>query len=405
MNLPLTGVRIIDLSMGWAGPLAARHAADLGAEVIKIEGLVRFDWWRSWEATQEWIDDDGAEKSSAFVYVNRNKLDVTLDLEDEQGRRLLLDLVATADAVVENFSGGVLPKLDLDYEHLKTANPEIVMISMPAFGSDGPWAEFRAYGSTVEQASGLPHLTGGPDDPPVMQHVAFGDSIGGLNGAAALFTALIHKQKTGKGQFVDLSQAECLFPLGAQGILHQSVTGTPPLRCGNHHPDYAPHGVYPVLGDDRWVVIQVFDEQDWAALEDITGLQYGDLQDRLARCSELDQELAAWTAEQDGKALMATLQKAGIACAVVNSALDLLDEPQLEARNYVQWLERAVVGNIPHPSTPYRPGAEPLPIRMPTPTLGQHNREVLGGILGLSDGELAELEARGIIGTKPRLPG
>jgi crotonobetainyl-CoA:carnitine CoA-transferase CaiB-like acyl-CoA transferase len=397
-------LRIVDLSMGWAGPLTARHMADMGAEVIKVEGCVRFDWWRSWEATQDWIDDDGAEKSPAFLYVNRNKLDITLDLEDENGRDLLLQLVATADAVVENFSGGVLPKLRLDYAHLKAVNPELVMVSMPAFGSDGPWAEFRAYGSTVEQSSGLPHLNGAPDDPPTMQHVAFGDSIGGLNGAAALLTALMHKHRTGKGQFIDLSQAECLFPLGAHGILHKSVTGAAPERYGNDHPDYAPHGVYPCTGDDAWIVIQVFDETAWQALGRLSGLDYGGLEDRLARRAQLNADIAAWTREQEAKLLMAELQAAGITAAALNTALDLVTDPQLEARGYIQWRERAVVGNLPHPSPPYRAGPDPIDVRTPAPTLGQHNQEVLGGILGLSDDELSTLEVRGIIGTKPRLP-
>jgi crotonobetainyl-CoA:carnitine CoA-transferase CaiB-like acyl-CoA transferase len=159
---PLEGLRIIDLSMGWAGPLATRNLADMGAQVIKVESCERFDWWRSWEATEEWIADDGAEKSLQYLYVNRNKLDITLDLEHPTGRELLLRLVATADALVENYSGSVLPKLKLSYDHLIEANPELVMVSMPAFGSTGPWAEFRAYGSTVEHSSGLPHLGGRP---------------------------------------------------------------------------------------------------------------------------------------------------------------------------------------------------------------------------------------------------
>ena len=209
----LAGIRIIDLSMGWAGPLATRHLADLGADVIKVEGLQRFDWWRSWEATEEWIADDGAEKATNFNTVNRNKRGITLELEHPEGRALLLRLVAKAHAVVENFSGGVLPKLNLGYEQFREVKDDIIMLSMPAFGSTGPWSRLRAYGSTVEQASGLPHLNGYAEDPPTMHHVAYGDAVGGLNGAAALLVALNHLSQTGEGQFVDLSQAEALFPL------------------------------------------------------------------------------------------------------------------------------------------------------------------------------------------------
>ena len=135
----LAGVRVVDLSMGWAGPLAARHLADMGADVIKVEGCVRFDWWRGWEATQEWIDSGGAEKNPAFNMVNRNKRAITLDLSTAEGAALLKRLVGLSDVVVENYSAGVLLKLGLDYPVLAQVNPELVMISMPAFGTDGPW--------------------------------------------------------------------------------------------------------------------------------------------------------------------------------------------------------------------------------------------------------------------------
>ena len=221
----LEGICIIDLSMGWAGPLATRHLADLGADVIKVEGLERFDWWRSWEATEEWIADDGAEKATNFNTVNRNKRGITLELEHPEGRALLLRLVAGAHAVVENFSGSVLPKLNLGYEQFRAVKDDIILLSMPAFGSTGPWRRLRAYGSTVEQASGLPHLNGYAEDPPTMHHVAYGDAVGGLNGAAALLVALNHLACTGNGQFIDLSQAEALFPLSVHGIVHYAGTG------------------------------------------------------------------------------------------------------------------------------------------------------------------------------------
>lgn len=398
----LAGIRVVDLSMGWAGPLAARHLADMGAQVIKVESCTRFDWWRSWEATPEWIADNGAEKALAYLYVNRNKLDITLDLEDETGRELLLQLVGMSDAVVENYSGGVLPKLKLDYPYLKQANEQIVMVSMPAFGSTGPWAEFRAYGSTIEHSSGLPHLQGKETDPPTMQHVAFGDAVAGLNGAAALLTALFHKKRTGQGQFVDLNQAECMFPLAVHGILEFSTTGQNPARTGNDHPSYSPHGVYPCAGDDRWIAIQVFTEEQWQALQTLTGLPDGNLSERLNQREKLNQAIAHWTREQDATELMHTLQRHGIPAAELKSALDLLEDPNLLERGYLQWLERPYVGRQPHPSPPYRDGHEPMAIRTPAPTLGQHNQEILGGLLGA---DTDELQARGVIGTKPRMPG
>jgi crotonobetainyl-CoA:carnitine CoA-transferase CaiB-like acyl-CoA transferase len=402
----LAGLRVIDLTMGWAGPLATRHLADMGARIIKVEGCERFDWWRSWEATPEWIADDGAEKSVAFNTMNRNKHAITLDLEQPEGRRLLLELVAGADVVVENFSAGVLPKLQLDYPYLQQVNPDIVMLSMPAFGNSGPWRSFRAYGSTVEHASGLPHLNGAAHHPPAMHHVAYGDAVGGLNGAAALLTALHHRARTGRGQYVDLSQAECLFPLGIHGILHQSATGTPPPRYGNDHPDHAPWGVYPCAGEDAWICIQVTSEQQWQKLREAVGAALDGFDDgleqRLRERVRLNAVLGDWTRGRAADALMMDLQRAGVTAAAVHDVRQVLDDPHLGARGVWQWLDRAVVGVQPNPSTPYREGPHAYRIRTPAPTLGQHNHLVLAE-LGLAETDIADLEARGIIGTRPVL--
>jgi crotonobetainyl-CoA:carnitine CoA-transferase CaiB-like acyl-CoA transferase len=402
----LAGIRLVDLSMGWAGPLAARTLADLGADVVKVESCVRFDWWRGWEATREWIDADGAERSAAFNMVNRNKRGIALDLSNPRGATLLKRLIGTADAVVENYSAGVLPGLGLDFESLKTVHPELVMLSMPAFGDSGPWRGYRAYGSTIEQASGLPHLSGEPDWPPTMIHVALGDAIAGLNGAAALLTALRHQRRAGAGQRLDLSQSECLFPHAIDGLLEQAGNGRVPVRMGSRHPRHAPHGVYPGLGTDQWIVIQVTREAEWQALAaEFPGRldSFGDERARKAREAELDAALAGCTRACNSEVLANRLQARGVIAAVARNALDARHDPQLAARGYYQLLERAFVGTIANPSAPFRDSAAPYPIERPAPTLGQHNREILGGLLGLTDGELESLHAAGIIGTRPRL--
>jgi crotonobetainyl-CoA:carnitine CoA-transferase CaiB-like acyl-CoA transferase len=409
---PLAGIRIVDLSMGWAGPLACRHLADLGADVIKVESCERFDWWRSWEATEEWIADDGAEKSVAFNMVNRNKRAITLDLEHSEGRDLFLQLVKTANAVVENYSGSVMPKLGLSYEVLKAAKSDIILLSMPAFGSTGPWAKFRAYGSTVEQSSGLPHLQGFAEDQPTMLHVALGDAVGGITGASALLTALRHQARTCTGQFVDLSQVEALHGLASHGILEYAISGQSPARQGNFSPHAAPHGVYPCRNDARdedvWVVIQVFNETQWQALQALAAPAldaFGALPDRLQRIAELDAGIAAWTAEHEGRDLMHRLQAAAIPAAVTNTLADLLEDEQLQAQGFWQYLDRAVVGVQPNPSAPYQVDGKAVAINTPAPTMGQHNQEVLGGILGLPATELERLAQLGVIGTRPRMPG
>ena len=400
----LRGIRIIDLSMGWAGPLACRQLADMGADVIKVESCERFDWWRSWEATPEWIEDDGAEKSSAFNMVNRNKRAITLDLEDPSGREILLRLVESAHAVVENFSGAVLPKLNLSYDVFKSVNDKIILMSMPAFGSTGPWANFRAYGSTVEQASGLPHLNGLEQDPPTMQHVAFGDAVGGLNGAAALLVALRYQARSGEGQFVDVSQVEGLFSLGAHGIMAYAATQSLPSRTGNRRDGASPHGVYQCAGADDWLVIQIFNDAQWQALRTVAAPNLDEFDDRFADPEELDRYIASWTAHQNAQELMYRLQSLRIPAAATNKASTLLNDPHLKAQNHWQWMDRAVVGNQPNPSPPFRANGRTVQIRSPAPTLGQHNHEVLVGELGISQQQYEQLIERGTIGDRPRMP-
>lgn len=408
MTAPLHGIRVLDLSMGWAGPLATRHLADLGAEIVKVESCTHPDWWRGFEPTPEWVTNDQAEKAVAFNVMNRNKLDVTLDLTKDAGKALLKRLAAVSDAVIENYSGAVLRKLGLDYPVLRSVRDDLVMLSMPAFGSTGAWRDYRAYGSTVEQASGLPHLHGRSGDPPVMLHVAYGDAVAGLNAASALLMALRHRARTGEGQHLDLSQAECLFPLGAHGMIEQALRGHPPPRRGSRSAHAVPHGVYPCAGEDAWVVVQVFTEDQWQRLRGLVGADldgFADAEHRRAHEDRLDAVLSAWTRRFEPDVLMHRLQAEGIPAAAVRSALDLVGAPELEGRGFWQWIERAYVGRQPQPSAPYRVGPEPLPVTAPSPTLGQHNAEVLCGLLGLSEAEFAELEAQQVIGQRPRIAG
>ena len=407
----LRDIRIVDLTMGWAGPLASRQLADMGAEVIKVESCQYFDWWRGWESTPESIEQKLYEQSTAFNSANRNKFGITLDLTIPRGVDLLLRLVAISDAVIENYTASVLPKLGLGYERLREVNPELVMVSMPPFGASGEWMNHRAYGSTVEQASGLPHLNGRAEDPPTMQHVAFGDPIAGINAAAALLTALRHRRRTGEGQYVDLSHVQSIFPLAAHGLVEQAIRGAPPARCGGRHPLHAPWGVYPCIGAEPWITITVETDEQWRRLCDTLGMDDSDSRfntafARKGREDELDRTIAARTQLHDGMALERRLAAVEVPSAVVRNTLDVLYDPHLEARGYWQWRDRAFVGNQPNASAPYRPlrgdgENRPYAVEWPAPTLGQHGRQVLSRLLGLSEAELDALEADDIIGTEP----
>ena len=403
-TLPLHGLKIVDLTMGWAGPTGARHLADLGAEVVKVEACQYPDWWRGTDLRAAFIAEQRYEKIPWFQLMNRNKRGVTLDLTRPDGVALLKRLVAGAHAVIENYSSEVLRKLHLDYSVLKDVRPGLVMLSMPAFGSFNAWSECRAYGSTLEHASGLPAITGFPDDPPTMNQTAYGDPVGGYNAAAALTIALLHQQRTGQGQNIDLSQVECMLPLAAPALIEQSALDRTAPRLGNRHPTHVPHGCFRCMGaDDSWIVIAVTDDTAWRALANRLGradLAALTAPERRAREAELEAIVAAWTANQSADAAMASLQSDGIAASVARRPFDLLRDPHLVARGYWRQAERPFIGTHYQSSAAFRDGPDPLPLRHTAPTLGQDNEAILAG-LGLDRAERDRLAALGITGTVP----
>jgi crotonobetainyl-CoA:carnitine CoA-transferase CaiB-like acyl-CoA transferase len=407
--LPLEGLRVIDLTMGWAGPVGTRQVADLGAEVIKVEGRAYPDWWRGADYSDEGIAAFGYEKPLYFNWVNRNKIGVTLDLTRPEGVTLLLELVKGADAVVENYGTGVLEGFGLSYEAFRAARPDIVMMSMPAFGVASPWAQTRAYGSTLEHASGLPMLTGWPDDPPTMNHIAYGDPIGGLSACPALLTALLHRQQSGEGQFIDLSQVECLFPLAAPWLIEQAVSGQVSPRTGNRHPQFVPHGCFPCEDHDAWVVIAVTSDAAWRALCGVIGRAdlaadpaLATADGRRGREDALEAAIAAWTRGRSPDDAMEALQAAGVAAGAARGLTEvLLYEPHLTARGYWQEVARPHMDFPQQPSPAFREEGSAYPIRRAAPTLGQSSREVLSRLAGVSDAELDRLEAVAIIGEAP----
>jgi crotonobetainyl-CoA:carnitine CoA-transferase CaiB-like acyl-CoA transferase len=403
----LRGLRVLDLTMGWAGPLASRHLADLGAELIKIESRQRIDWWRGPEVSRRFLEGRFYEKSISHNMVNRNKLGITLDLTHPRGAELFARLVAQADGLIENYSAGVMEKLGFGERELLALNPRLAIVTMPPFGRGGPMHEYRAYGSTVEHSSGLPHLNGNSGEPPTMQHIAFGDPVAGVHGAAALALALLHARRTGVGQLVDLSQAEALTSLGLHGIAHQVLVEEAPPRRGNRHAAHAPQGIYPCAGEDQWVSLTVESDGQWRALRELVGdraLQEPALErlsERQRQHDRIDAALGAFTEARARDDVVAALTAHGIPAAGVLDVNEVLLHPQLEARGFWQWVEREHTGAQPSPSAPHRTGAEPHAIELPAPTLGQHTREVLRGLLGLADTELDTLERERVIGSEP----
>jgi crotonobetainyl-CoA:carnitine CoA-transferase CaiB-like acyl-CoA transferase len=405
-TLPLQDVRIIDLTMGWAGPFATRHLADLGAEVIKVESITYPDWWRGTIYSKAYYSERLYEKATYFNLMNRNKLGVTLDLTSVEGIGLLKELVAGAHAVIENYSAEVLPKLGLDYPTLAAVNPSIVMLSMPAFGTDNAWSNTRAYGGTLEQASGLPMVSGFEHWPPTMTAYAYGDPIGGYNAAAALLIGLAGQQRSGSGRFINMSQVEGMLSLAAPSIIEQSVYGQVGPRCGNRHAVHAPHGCFRCSGEDAWIVISVATDVQWQSLANVIGradlahdATLARVDGRRVRQDEIEAAISRWTMGQDADVAMSQLQSHSVPAGAVRPIPALLDDPHLVARGFWRTVQRPFVGQYTTGSSFYREHGEAAPLRCAAPTLGEHNSTVLGNVLGLGPERIAALAERGIIGT------
>jgi len=400
-QLPLQGLRIIDLTMGWAGPMATRYLADLGADVVKVESCAYPDWWRGIERSERYFAEKFYEKSPFFNTANVNKRGITLDLTKPEGLEILKDLVKDADAVIESYAADVLPKLGISYDELRAINASLVMVSMPAFTSTGLWSDGRGYGTTIEQASGLPTISGDPSWPPTMSQYAYADPYGGLNAATAMLVALLHRQRTGEGQFVEMAHVGGMLALAAAGIVEQSATGRPPRRIGNRHPLFAPHGAFRCAGQDQWVVIAVRNDDDWKEVSAAIGRpDLARVEDRRAREAELEDAICEWSRQQSPEHAMAELQRRGVPAARVMTSTDVIADPHLAARGFWQELTRPVAGAHKVSTAPFREGAAPYAARSPAPTVGQHNAEVLGDELGLSPATLADLEKNGVIGTE-----
>jgi crotonobetainyl-CoA:carnitine CoA-transferase CaiB-like acyl-CoA transferase len=401
---PLAGLKIVDLSMFFSGPLVTQMAADAGADVVKVESVQRIDGWRGvsvGEVERPW------ERSPNFNWVNRNKRGITLNLADPRGTAILKRLVAGADVLIENYTPRVMDNFGLTYEVLREINPQLVMMSMPGFGADVSWRDYVAFGMSTEQMSGISHLTGYEGGPPIFTGTTGGDPFVGVIAASALFSALHHRERTGEGQYIDLSQIEACTLFVGDAVTGWTLAGHDPGRVGNTHPTHAPIGTYPCL-DEGWLAIECQTDEQWATLAELigrpewaeAGSRCATAAGRRAERAAIDLAIAEWTRPQRHLELMAELQARGVPAGAVMSGPELLDDPQLAARGGFLAQDRPGVGVKHYPSQPYRFRLATAPREQRAPLLGEHTAEVLHE-LGLGDEELARLEQDDVIGTVP----
>jgi crotonobetainyl-CoA:carnitine CoA-transferase CaiB-like acyl-CoA transferase len=404
--LPLEGIRIVDFTAYWAGPLPTAIMADLGAEVIKVESIQRPDQFRIVAVSGE--PAEVYELSPPFNATNRNKLGLTLDLARPDGVRLFKELVKRSDAVVQNYSPRVMPQLGLSYESLREVNPAIVMTSVSGFGQEGPWRDYVSFAAIGEALSGISGLSGYTGEGALIHGVGVSDPFAGYLAAFTTLAAVHHARATGEGRHVDVSQLEASMQYIADALIELEFTGRRRERATSDDSAMAPHGAFPARGEDAWVTVSIATEGQWRALLAAMGNPQWASDARFAtpllrrrNREALHERVAEWTVRFDRHELARDLQSRGIPAAPVLAPSDLVKDRGLESAGFFQYVEHKTAGRHPYPSFPARIDGEHPPIRRVGPMLGEDNRYVLSKILGLSDAEISRLEAAKIIGTRP----
>ncbi len=402
MALPLEGIRVLDLSQVYAGPLTSRALADMGAQVIRIESAVRST--RGGPDPQPgavYPNNDPCEKPyNRSVYYNelhRNKLGISLDLSSEQGKEIFKKLVQISDVVLENFTPRVMHNFGLDYPVLQAINPEIIMVSISAYGQTGPYQNYVSFGRGIEAMTGLSQITGYPDSLPLGPGTAYADATGGLHAAFAVLVALRHRRKTGDGQHIDLSLRESLMALLGEHILDHSMNNRSPERKGNHDSTATFQGCYRCRGNDSWIAIAIESEEEWGALGNVIGNSL----DSKEETSKLHQIIAGWTVMHEPDEAMRVLQQSGIRAGAVLNAQEITRNPQLRERGFFEPVTHPEAGTHDHSSAPWKLSLTPLKTYRSAPCFAEHNNYVFGELLGMSAEEIAELEKTGIAAKKP----
>ncbi|MCH7606597.1 MAG: CoA transferase [Chloroflexi bacterium] len=422
-KLPLEGIRVLDITLVWAGPYCTSFLADLGAEVIKVESINTFVTLgrgpvaRPTEAMLRempaWTGGTpnrlpGARPWNRYPIFNahaRNKLSMTVDLLRPGGMDIFKRLVRISDVFVENNPTETMEKLGISYQLLQEQNPEIIMLRMPAYGNSGQYKNYRAYGLHIEGVIGHTLMRGYTDmDPSSNSASLMSDAAGGTQGAFAVLAALHYRKRTGKGQLVELSQAENTLSFLGQAFMDQSMNGRSASTLGNRHP-YAVQGCYPCRGEDRWVTITLFDDADWRAFSQVLENPDWCREDKFAspltrykHHDELDRHISKWTSQLDHYQVMHLLQGAGLAAGPVMDQRDAYNDPHLDQRGAFEEAYQEDTGTHRYPGAPYKMSETPIRIRRGPVRMGEDNEYVYKTLLKCTGQEYAELEQAGHIG-------
>ena len=422
-KLPLQGIRVLEFGVVWAGPYCAAFLAGMGAEVIKIESIKKFIPMTRGQIPRPTGEDLRNLPTSVGATPDRlpgkrpwnriplfnahasNKLGMTVDLLQPNGKRALMDLIAISDVIVENNPTETMEKLEISYEEIRETNPGLIMCRMPAYANEGPYQNHRSFGFHIEGVVGHTLLRGYSDmDPSAVTSVLMGDAASGTQGAFAVLSALHHRRRTGKGQLIELSQAENLIPFMGEAFMDYTMNGRNQSTLGNRHP-VAIQGCYPCLGKDRWVTITIAGDDDWRGLCQTMGdpewSQESGFRDpivRYERHDEIDEQISQWTRTLEPQQVMRLLQEKGVAAGPVMDQRDAYADPHLNERGAFEEAYQEDTGTHLYPGAPYKMSETPSKIRRGPVRLGEDNKYVYQELLGYSAEEYAVLEEEGHIG-------
>ena len=395
--LPLEGIRVANFGWVWAGPVIGQTLSFLGAEVYKVESNARIDMTRTLPPFADGIPGPNRGLSNHAQWAGNGS--ISINLKKPEGRKLALEFVAKCDVVIENFGPGVMSQFGLGYEELRSVKPDIVLFSLPAAGLDGPLQHIRTYGLSLTSTTGLDSMTGYYGEPPLPVEQAFSDPYNGIMSAFAILAALRYRDRTGKGQHVDCSQQEAIMQLVGPAYADFTMNGRVAKPMGNRHPlaAAAPHGVFPCAGDDRWISIAVFTEEEWRGLVGAMGSpdwaqtpEFSSPEARVRNIGALHEHIAAWTPEFDHGELSARLQALGIAAAPVLSVAGLLEDPHFRARKTFVEVEHALGFQETIYGAYVKTSRTEARVR-PGPVIGQDNDYVFKEMLGMSEERYSRL--------------
>lgn len=396
-TLPLEGIRVLDSTYVFALPYTGGQLADLGAEVIKIEGPGRPDITRGGGLYGTFPDNEPGEdwwnRPSTYQLLNRGKRSLVLDMSREEGREIFRELVMVSDVVMENFTPRVMRRWGLDYPNLRKLRPDVIMVSNTGYGhGDGPYSSYPAQATTQEGTHGHCWITGYPGDEPSKAGRSFVDFLSTWSAMFAIGSALRYRNRTGRGQWVDIGMYQAGVMFLSEYLMDAMVNGREGERIGNRHPYRAPQGAYPSAGDDQWLTLSVADDAQWQTLcrlmerDDLAGeAGLKTLSGRQQRHDEIDAAIGEWTRQQDKYDLMHSLQEQGITAGPVLSGKEVHFDPHYRSRNFlerVEYPEERSMGTRIIMGRPYRLSKTPLEVRGPAPRFGQDNVDLLEALLG-----------------------